>query len=321
MEEGKKWCVYIHRNMINNKAYIGITCQDPENRWGNNGCRYTKCHADGSYEHPVFAKAIQKYGWDNFEHIIWANNLAEDEAKAWEVRLIALFKTNCSRYKNPEYGYNLTDGGEGMRGYTLSEEAKEKISKANSGKKWSEKRKNEISEAMKGENNPMFGKHCSEETKQKISEANKGKQKWLGKHHSDKSKKKQSESAKARCTDEWKKESSKRAKERFSIPENNPMFGKHHSDETKEKIRKSRQGKPGLKGKDNPCYGSGMHVIQLSMKNNYIAEYVSADEAEQITGVNASSIRNCCKHKPHCKTAGGFKWMFKDEYEQLKKYN
>lgn len=30
----KSYCIYIHINKINNKVYIGQTCQEPEKRWG-----------------------------------------------------------------------------------------------------------------------------------------------------------------------------------------------------------------------------------------------------------------------------------------------
>lgn len=44
-----------------NKRYIGITSQKPEIRWANGkGYSYNK----------HFYRAIQKYGWDNFEHRI-----------------------------------------------------------------------------------------------------------------------------------------------------------------------------------------------------------------------------------------------------------
>ena len=36
--------------------------QEPEKRWGANGCNYKSS--------PHFYSAIQKYGWDNFEHNI-----------------------------------------------------------------------------------------------------------------------------------------------------------------------------------------------------------------------------------------------------------
>lgn len=286
-EEDRRWCVYIHRNKINNKAYIGITSQNPRDRW-RNGDGYLTKRSDGSYEHPVFAKAIKKYSWDNFEHIIWAKNLTEGEAKTWEVRLIALFKTNCNRYKEPECGYNLTDGGDGMSGFKLSEEAKRKISKAKSGKPMSEEQKEKISAAMKGENNPNYGKHHSEQAKEKIGKAAKGNKRWLGKHHSEETRKKMSD-AKINMTDETRKKLSDNAKERFKKPENNPN------------------------------YGNGRHVVQLSVNRDYIAEYISATEAQRITGINQSSIIMCCKHQKGRKTSGGFKWMFKEEYNELNK--
>ena len=100
MEIGDNYCVYIHRNIINNKAYIGITAygDDPNRRWQN---------GKGYIQQRLFWNAIQKYGWDNFEHIIWSKNLTENEAKAWEIRLIALFNTT-----NSNYGYNISPGGE-----------------------------------------------------------------------------------------------------------------------------------------------------------------------------------------------------------------
>ena len=60
------YTIYIHRNKINNKAYIGQTCNDPKKRWEN---------GNGYKKQPHFYNAIQKYGWDGFEHIIWGENL------------------------------------------------------------------------------------------------------------------------------------------------------------------------------------------------------------------------------------------------------
>ena len=59
----EKYYVYSHRNKINNKIYIGITKQNPTVRWGVDGKRYK--------DSPRFWNAIQKYGWDNFEHEIF----------------------------------------------------------------------------------------------------------------------------------------------------------------------------------------------------------------------------------------------------------
>ena len=74
------FCVYVHTNKINNKKYVGQTCQKPESRWGNQGCGYKGCL--------LFERAIQKYGWDNFEHKILYSNLTQKEACAYESLLI-----------------------------------------------------------------------------------------------------------------------------------------------------------------------------------------------------------------------------------------
>ena len=74
--------------------------------------------------------------------------------------------------------FNFTDGGDGISGYKHTEESKRKISEAlkgennpNYGKTLSKETRKKISEALKGENNPMLGKKHSKETRKKISEA------------------------------------------------------------------------------------------------------------------------------------------------------
>ena len=69
-----KWCVYTHTNKINGKKYVGQTCQIPEKRWKN---------GNGYKRNPYFYNAIQKYGWDNFEHQILASDLTLEEASQY----------------------------------------------------------------------------------------------------------------------------------------------------------------------------------------------------------------------------------------------
>ena len=159
-----------------NKRYIGLTSQKPEHRW-NNG----KGYKNNKY----FYRAIEKYDWDNFEHIIIAKGLTEDEAKWLEIELIRVWDTT-----NKDKGYNLTKGGDGCNGYEHSEEAKRKMSKSHKGKHTGEL--NSMF-GMKGELNPMFGKQHSEETKKKISETNKGNNYFKGKQHTEETKQKMSE--------------------------------------------------------------------------------------------------------------------------------
>lgn len=161
------YTVYLHRNKINNKVYIGITMRSPEERWGKDGGNYKTS--------PHFYASIQKYGWDNFEHIILHTGLTKEEACLKEQSLIKEYNS-----MDKEYGYNSTSGGEV---FTVSKETIKKMSKA-----------------MMGNTNGL-GHSCSEAKKKKISEAQKGRK--LTEEH----KQKLSEAAKKRkvpCSDEKK---------------------------------------------------------------------------------------------------------------------
>lgn len=136
------YTVYQHKNKINGKVYIGITSRIPEDRWGINGCNYKSS--------PHFYSAIQKYGWNSFEHNILFENLTKEQACIKEQELIKYFNS-----MNREFGYNSTSGGDI---FILSEEARKKKS---------------IS--MLGNKNG-FGHPCSEEKKAKISKSQKGRQ-------------------------------------------------------------------------------------------------------------------------------------------------
>ena len=134
--KNKKYIVYIHKNKINNKVYIGITCQKPNHRWGT-GSGYKK--------QVKFYNAICKYGWDNFEHLILFENLSFEEAKKKEIKMIKKYNSFSKKY-----GYNSTKGGEGSNGVPCSEEKKIKISKANKGHKFSNETKKLMSKLKIG---------------------------------------------------------------------------------------------------------------------------------------------------------------------------
>lgn len=147
------YIVYKHINKINGKVYIGQTALNVERRWRNGK----------GYKTGVFKKAIEKYGWDNFEHIIVRDKLSKEEANLLEVSLIR-------KYKELGICYNITDGGEGACGYKHTEESKKKISNRSKGKKIPEYIKILVSERFKGV-------ALTEEHKLKISIALRGKSK------------------------------------------------------------------------------------------------------------------------------------------------
>ena len=78
-------------------------------------------------------------------------------------------------------------------------ETRLKMSEAHKGKHQTQEHCQKISEAMKGENNPLFGKHHSAETRLKMSEALSGENHPLfGKHHSEETRQKMSASHKGK---------------------------------------------------------------------------------------------------------------------------
>lgn len=169
-----KYYVYIHINKVNNKKYVGITKTSLAKRWGKNGSAYIRDKKS------AFGRAIEKYGWENFYHEIFATNLSKERACELEVILIQVF-----RARDPRYGYNVQPGGQlGNAGVVFSEESKEKMRKAKVGKKLTEDHKKRISESLKGHKPAKFtdesreklrlanvGKILTEETKKKISNA------------------------------------------------------------------------------------------------------------------------------------------------------
>ena len=94
------WAVYEHISP-SGKVYVGIT-SNINNRWANKGYYY-------QLKDTVFARAIRKYGWDNFTHNILYTGLTLEEAAAKEIELISI-------QKKLNNSYNIADGGQGYKG-------------------------------------------------------------------------------------------------------------------------------------------------------------------------------------------------------------
>ena len=169
------WTVYKHTSP-SNKVYIGITSQTCESRWSK-GKAYK-----GS---TLFNNCIKKYGWENIKHEILYEDLTYEEAIMREKELIKF-------YKNIGLSYNITDGGEGQlgnhpsedtkkrisntlkgnipwnKGIPMSEEAKIKLSKSQTGKVRSKEFKENLSKICSGRSHSI-------ESKKAIGNKNAGK--------------------------------------------------------------------------------------------------------------------------------------------------
>lgn len=114
--------IYRVTNKINGKVYIGKTRQSLIKRQRN--------HLKFNHLN-YFQLALKKYGSENFFwEILEQNILSENELNQKECYYIKVFKSN-----DKKYGYNLTEGGDGVRrkGWKHKEETKLKIGKANKG--------------------------------------------------------------------------------------------------------------------------------------------------------------------------------------------
>lgn len=148
MEE-RNYKVYMHISP-SGKKYIGITKQSLKKRF-DNGRGYKNCFR--------FKNAIDKYGWENIQHILIKDNLTQSEAVKMEMDLIKRYNATDNRY-----GYNCSVGGNvpfiteetirkrslASKGRVFSDETKKKISGANKGKTFSEESRKRMSESHKG---------------------------------------------------------------------------------------------------------------------------------------------------------------------------
>ncbi len=225
-----------------NKVYIGITSQDPQKRWGK-GCNYKK--------HKYFYSAIQKYGWENIKHEILFSNLTETEAKKKEIELIAKYEST-----DKNFGYNLTQGGDGVKGYIPTEETKEKIK--NTLKRMYEDpefRERQRLTKPRGEKHHYYGKCLSAEHRERLKASHLGKKR--GPH-----------------TQETIKKISN-----ANLGKKKPHVGVPRSPECREKIKKA----------------NNKAVLQFAKDGSFIKEYHSGKEASLQTGTAAQGISRCCK--------------------------
>ena len=240
------YCVYIHTNKINYKRYVGQTCQKPEKRW-NGGKGYKNC--------THFYNAIQKYGWDGFDHEVISSNLTKEEADKFEQLLITILdSTNLSK------GYNLQNGGSNGRPSEASKiNIKNAAKETHQRPEWRKNQSDAHIGLQTGNKNPMYGKKHTDEAKRKQREAN------LGKHPTEETRKKMSESR---------------------IGEKNIMFGKQHSDETKKKISDAN------KNENNP---RAKKVNQYTIDGMLIKTWDYIKQAANAVGISPQNISRCCR--------------------------
>ena len=207
--------IYLITNTENIKKYVGITKFSLEERFSQ--------HIKRGF---ILTEAIQKYGYQNFS--IDLIEEVESAERAYELEQYYIKEYNT---KAPN-GYNLTDGGDGIFGWEVTEEYRQECSER-------------VKHLHKEKKVGMYGKKHSDETKRKMSEASKGKSKpWLiGRKLSPETIERLRQINLGRVSSE---ETRKKISENHHDVngKNNPMYGKKHSPETIEKLKQKAKNRP-----------------------------------------------------------------------------
>lgn len=172
--------IYKIQNKVNGKVYIGQTTQKPEKRrYHHHG--YLK---QGRHSNPHLQCAFNKYGEKNFKFSVLNWAISREDLNNQEVYFIQKYNA-----LNSNYGYNLQSGGnsgkasletrkkmsESMKGEKHPLYGKKGILSPNYGKKRSYEHKQKISESMKGKKHYFYGKKLPNETCKKMSDTQGGK--------------------------------------------------------------------------------------------------------------------------------------------------
>lgn len=130
-----KGYIYLHRSP-SGKCYIGQTYRNPIKRWAN-GKGY-------GVKQSVFHNAIQKYGWENFEHYILEEIDFDDIKELNRLEEYYILKYN-SLWPN---GYNLQTNGENS---IKTDIVKKHMSDSAIGRTMSDEQKHATSDRLKQE--------------------------------------------------------------------------------------------------------------------------------------------------------------------------
>lgn len=158
----KEYCNYIHCRPNGEPFYVGKATIDKRHR--------TNRPFMFSHRNNLHKKIVAKYGKENIQVFVFPCS-TEQEALDAEIQHIAQFRSEGLQLAN------LTDGGEGMSGFKLSEESKAKLSAIRKGRKPTEETRAKLSAARIGKPSPVKGRKHTDEAKANMSAFQKGRKK------------------------------------------------------------------------------------------------------------------------------------------------
>lgn len=336
-ETNKNCGIYCWTNKVNNKKYIGQS--NNLKRRKKQFLSFNKLYCSYKYSNTsLIDNARIKYNSSEY----WEYEILEycfpEELNDREEMYIYFYNTT-----NRNLGYNILIGGKHHTGRKLTKEQCQAISKRNKGRKMSDEQKKilsikakERSEEIKANNKKMWlnekyrkkmyqihkGRKLSEESKQKIRNSNIGK--------------KQSITTINKRVDKIRKPINQ-----YDLEGNFIMSWKSSVDIEKElgfnhrcisntcckKIIKQQFGylwrwRKNYDDNNNLVISNKLNdlkkpILQFNINGEFIKEWDCANRIQIELGFESSSIGRVCKGKQ--KTAYGFKWRYKTDYDSTDK--
>lgn len=251
------------------KSYIGQTKDEHKRKLCFRPTKY--------YSGSRFDNAIKKYGIENFVYeVLYRKEYGSfEEATKGLNEMEKFFIKKYDSYKN---GYNMTLGGEGVRGFRLEGISKEKMIL-------------HLKDYYKTHNNHFFGKKHSDKTKRKLSDIAKRrtgeKSSMYGKHLSNTQKRILSECAKKR------------------VGGLNPFYKKKHTEKVKALISKANS-KPVIQL--DAKTGEVIREFDSALEAGYFLGNPKLNS--EIVKVCRKYISPTGRHYVTCK---GYKWKYKEQ--------
>jgi group I intron endonuclease len=283
--------IYIIRNEVNNKAYIGKTTRTITLRFNE----HLNAAKNGS-QCPIHA-AIRKYGQENFSIACLAQGTG-NRLNELEKRFIVEHHTSVR-----DHGYNLTDGGDGTSGFKRS------------------------AGACTGRRNSFYGRTHTYETKQRIRASlfayfervgrKRNQEDLTPQERAERKSRRLSVSLKKR----WREHGhpmkghkhTKETRHKMSQAKLGKTLSEQHKQAIGDGVRGLIRGKQSTEHREKlrrARIGKSFHVkpvLKLTLDNRPIERYDSVKAAARsIATTNVALIRACCNNQRE--QAYGFKW-------------
>lgn len=283
--------IYIIRNNVNSKVYVGQTIRALGERWAGH-----KCDAINGRKSTAICNAIRKYGADSFYIELLEDNIPYSLLDEKEIEYIREYNSVSPN------GYNISFGGQTYK----TEEERLFMRERVLGEK------NPMYGAC-GEKNPFYGKQHSKEARKILSE--KSKQYYMSLSPEEKRKN-------MKRLDE--------ARVKMIKMYGGGFKGRNHTEDAKRRISEKLKGKKFSEEHNRKISENSTRkrqIVMLDKEGNYLREFDSMTNAcryikeSNIHEKPMPGVISTVCYSSDRSTAYGYMWLYKEEYDENKTYN